>query len=160
MSSAQEAAFRIQAPNSVARSIKVIALDAPAEAVVKRLSEAEWRQATFLTAAPPRDGCYLEQGMNGLADLSGRPRSLVEEVSSADLVVMVAAPGGHAEAASRVGEVCRLRQVMATALVISTATSSDDELSKTLAQVRPWSLMVVIADADDYVDATLVALRA
>jgi hypothetical protein len=161
MSSAAEAAFRIQAPNSLARSIKVIALDAPAEAVVKRLSDATSSRATFLTAVPPRDARDREQRMDGwLTDLAGAPRILADEVSSADLVVMMAAPGGRADAASRVGEVCRLKCVMATALVIGAATSSEDALSKTLAQLRPWSLMVVIADADDYVDATLAALRA
>jgi hypothetical protein len=30
----------------------------------------------------------------------------------------------------------------------------------TLAQLRPWSLMVVIAESDDYIDDMLTALRA
>jgi hypothetical protein len=163
MSSAAEAAFRVQAPNSLPRSIKVIALDAPAELVVKRLADAPWSQATFLTTVRRRGVSQRDHAAwldGGLTDLAGRPRSLADEVSSADLVVMVAGPGGLAESASRVGEVCRLERVMATALVIDAAASSEEALSKTLAQVRPWSLMVVIADADDYVDETLIALRA
>ena len=36
--SAAEARFRIDAPNSQPRSIKVIALDHPSEAIVKRLA--------------------------------------------------------------------------------------------------------------------------
>ena len=35
-----------------------------------------------------------------------------------------------------------------------------NELSKTLAQLRPWSLMVVIANGDDYIEDMLTALRA
>jgi hypothetical protein len=49
---------------------------------------------------------------------------------------------------------------MTTALIVGTASASDEAVSKTLAQVRPWSLMVVIADAPDYVDDMLDALRA
>jgi hypothetical protein len=161
MSSAVEAAFRIQAPNSLARTIKVIALDPPAAAVVRRLADAEWSQATFFTAVHHRDASDRERAVDAwLTDLAGHPRVLANEVSSADLVVMVAAPGGLADAASRVGEACRVARVMATAMVVGAAKSSDEALSKTLAQLRPWSLMVVIADADDYVEATLVALRA
>jgi len=51
MSSAAEARFRVQAPNSIPRAIKVIALDAAGEAVVRRLAEAVWNHATFFTAA-------------------------------------------------------------------------------------------------------------
>jgi len=32
--------------------------------------------------------------------------------------------------------------------------------ARTSRQLRPWSLMVVIANADDYIDDMLVALRA
>ena len=73
---------------------------------------------------------------------------------------MVATPGGHAEAASIIGEACSLKRVMTTALVVGATSASDDAVSKTLAQVRPWSLMVVMANPDDYIDDMLVALRA
>jgi hypothetical protein len=33
-------------------------------------------------------------------------------------------------------------------------------LAKSLAQLRPWSLMVVIASAEDYIADMLTALRA
>ena len=38
MSSAAEAKFRIDAPNSQPRAVKVIALDAPSERIVKELA--------------------------------------------------------------------------------------------------------------------------
>jgi hypothetical protein len=81
-------------------------------------------------------------------------------VDTADLVVMVAGPGGHASVASLVGEACSLRRVMTTSFIVGGRTASESELSKTLAQVRPWSLMVVLADADDYIEDMLTALRA
>ena len=47
--SAEEARFRVAYPNSVPRRIKVIALDRPAERVVRRLAQGGWHSATFLT---------------------------------------------------------------------------------------------------------------
>ena len=141
MSSAAEAAFRIQAPNSRPRTIKIIALDAQSEDVVRRLAAASWNQATFFTAA-------------------SFTKNLSDEVTGADLVVMVAMPGGNAQAASVIGEACSRQRVMTTALVVGSLTASDEALSRTLAQLRPWSLMVVIANADDYIEDMLAALRA
>jgi hypothetical protein len=141
MSSAAEAAFRVQAPNSRPRAIKVVALDTAAEAVVRRLAAGSWKQATFFTAET-------------------FTRNLTDEVGAADLVVMVAGPGGHAEAATFIGRACSDRRIMTTALVVDARTASDEALSKTLSQLRPWSLMVVIADADSYIEDMLEALRA
>src|SRR5687768_4871032 len=113
MSSAAEARFRIQAPNSKPRSITVIALDARSEAVVRRSANGSFSQATFLTASADVDG--------RLSDLAGRSRDVVDTVETADLVVMVATPGGHAEAAPIIGQACSLKRVMTTALVVSAA---------------------------------------
>jgi hypothetical protein len=59
MSSAAEARFRIDYPNSQPRAVKVIALDDASERVVKRVAQAPWQRATFFTSikfdgAPPR----------------------------------------------------------------------------------------------------------
>lgn len=141
MSSAAEAAFRIQAPNSKPRTIKIVALDAQSEDIVRRLAAASWNQATFFTAA-------------------SFTTSLGDEVAAADLVVMVATPGGNAQAASAIGEACSVHRVMTTALIVGSLTASDEALSRTLAQLRPWSLMVVIANSDEYIEDMLAALRA
>ena len=151
MSSAAEARFRVQAPNSTPRAIKVIALDAPAEAAVRRVAAAGWKHATFFTA---------ESGDGGLCDLAGDRRSITGEIETADLVVLVAGPGGEAHAASRVGEACSARRVMTTGFVVGAGSSRESELSKTLAQLRPWSLMLVMAASDDYIDDMMTALRA
>src|SRR5262245_5093026 len=105
MSSAAEARFRVQAPNSLPRTVTVIALDPGAAQAVRRLAETEWAHATFLTAQTGGD----------VADLSGQPRSLNDAVDRTDLVVLVAGPGGKAHAASIVGEACSRRRVMTTA---------------------------------------------
>jgi hypothetical protein len=162
MSSAAEARFRVQAPNSKPRAVKVIALDPPSEGVVKRLAAGSWN-ATFFTAsafsAAPHGGERFS--VDGwLSDLAGRAKNLVDEVATADLVVMVATAGENAQAASLIGEACSLRRVMTTALVLGSASTSDEELAKSLAHLRPWSLMVVIASAEEYIADMLTALRA
>jgi hypothetical protein len=164
MTSAAEARFRVQAPNSAARAIIVIALDVAAEGVVRRLAAGGWEHATFLSAASPgRPGgpANPPHGSTGVAltDLAGHVRS-VDEVGTADLVVFVAGPGGHAHATAPIGQACSLRRVMTTGFVVGVTSASEHALSATLAQLRPWSLMIVIARSDDYIDDMLAALRA
>ena len=165
MRSAAEARFRVQAPNSTPRAIRVIALDAAGEGVVRRLAGTGWKHATFFTAASRgepggRGDLSLASADDALSDLAGQTRSVTNEVDTADLVVLVAGPGGHAQAASLIGQACSLRRVMTTAFIVGVASASEKTLSETLAQVRPWSLMVVIADSDDYIDGMMTALRA
>src|SRR3954466_1730194 len=50
MSSAAEARYRIDYPNSKPRVVKVVALDAASEHVVKRVAERQWQRATFFTS--------------------------------------------------------------------------------------------------------------
>ena len=162
MSSGAEARFRIDAPNSTPRRVKIVALDRASEAVVASLARRPWNNASFFTAsafagAPPERG-FSMQGW--LADLTGRTRDLIDEVDSADLVVMVAAAGEDAGAAALIGEACSLRRVNTTGLILSGPSIADDTLSKTLAQLRPWYLMLVIAEGEDYVEDMLRALRA
>jgi hypothetical protein len=157
MASAAQAKFRIAAPNSRPRAVKVIALDPPAERAVKELAQAPWQGATFLTAtafsgAPRQDKPF---SMNGwLNDLAGRTKDLVDEV------VMVATAGENAAAAAIISEACSVKHVMTTALILGSATSSDDTMSKMLAQLRPHAMMLVIASADEYIKDMLTALRA
>jgi hypothetical protein len=163
MSSAAEARYRIDKPNSRPRAVKVIALDGPSERVVKELAASQWQSASFLTAsafsgAPRRDEPFSMGGW--LNDLAGRTKDLIEEVNSADLVVMVATAGQSAAAAAIIGEVCSLKHVMTTALVLGGASSSDEVLSKTLSQLRPHAMMLVISSADEYNKDMLTALRA
>lgn len=151
MSSAAEARFRVQAPNSMPRTIKVIALDGAAEAVVRRLAGGGWQHATFFTATTPPDA---------LCDLAGRRTAVRDEVDAADLVVLVAGPGGHAHAAAAIGQACSLRRVMTTGLVVGVTSAPEHDVSSTLAQLRPWSLMIVIASHDEFIDDMMTALRA
>jgi hypothetical protein len=165
MSSAAEARFRVEAPNSRPRAVKVIALDAASESVVKELARERWQGASFFTAsafAGGGPGGTLERFSLGgwLNDLAGRTKDLVAEIAAADLVVMVGSAGENAGAAAIIGEACAARHVMTTALILGTAGSSDEALSKLLAQLRPHAMMLVISSADEYIKDMLTALRA
>jgi hypothetical protein len=162
MSTAAEARFRIDAPNSKPRHVKVIALDPASEALVKHLAERRWNGASFFTAsafagAPPGRG-FSMQGW--LSDLAGRTKDLIDEVNGADLVVMVATAGESVQAAALIGEACSLKRVNTTGLIMGGVSATDEMLSKTLSQLRPWSLMLVIANGEDYIEDMLIALRA
>jgi hypothetical protein len=174
MSSAAEARFRIDYPNSEPRVIKVVALDETSERVVKRVAKQAWQRTDFFTSlkfggtdGTGGEGWSIKAGpmkpgsiKTWLSDLAGRTKALIEEVASADLVVMVASAGTSADAASVIGEACAARNVMTTALVIASAQRSDDDLSKTLAALRPYASMLVIASGDEYIGEMLAALRA
>jgi hypothetical protein len=163
MTTAEEARFRIDYPNSKPRAVKVVALDPPSEAVVKRLADRPWQRAAFLTAlkleGAPRGGAGWSM-QAWLSDLAGRTKDLIDEVATADLVVMISSAGTNAQAAAVIAEACAVRKVMTTALIIDSAAKSDAELSKTLASLRPYASMLVIASNEEYIEEMLVALRA
>jgi hypothetical protein len=160
MSSAAEARFRVQAPNSKPRATRVIALDAPSEAVVRGLAAAPGGSATFLTVVAAADRAGGEPPADAwLIDFTGRRALLQDEVRGADLVIMIAAAGGDARGAAAIGRACSHDRVTTTALVVGAAAVSEQDLSRTLAQLRPWSLMVVIAGNDDYIADMMTALR-
>lgn len=162
MSTAAEARFRIDAPNSKPRHVKVIALDPTSEAVVKHFARLRWNNASFFTAsefagAAPGRGFSMP---GWLSDLAGRAKDLINEINGADLVVMVATAGENAYAATLIGEACSLKRVNTTGLILGGASATDEMLAKTLSQLRPWSLMLVIANDEDYIADMLIALRA
>ena len=142
MSSAAEARFRIPAGASVARAVVVIGLDAAGEDVVARLALSPWPGVRFYPAAA------LERGERAL-----------DEITDGDLVVMVVTAGADARAAERIGRACSDRRVHTATFVLRDAGTADTELATTLAQVRPWSLMVVIASDADYVGDLLRSFR-
>ena len=152
MSSAPESRFRIPEPPPTARIVKVLALDPASDAVVSRLAEQEWTGTIFLLQ-PAADAADPDL-------LSGRLiTSVFDEIASADLVVMVVAAGADARAAAPIGAACRDRGVTAATCVIGAASASHKALSRTLAHVRPWSQMVIVASNDDYVEDLLRSLR-
>ena len=144
MSSAVEARFRLDAPNSRPRGVKVIALDARSESLVDDLARRRWNGAVFLAAA----------------DLVSDAARLRDEIDTADQVVMVATAGEHVRDVALIGEACSRRRVTTTGLVVRDDKTTDQALSETLGLLRPWMLMLVVAGSGDYVEDMLRALRA
>ena len=155
---AQESRFRIDAPNAAPRRVKVIALDAPSAALMRRLAQAPRQHATFLTAL---GGAKAGQPVGAwLAGLAGETTGLIEEIASADVVVTLSSAGENAEMAGVVAEACRAQGKMLTALVLDRDRIAAEHLLKTLLPLRPHAAMLVVAQDEDYVEAMLTALRA
>jgi len=159
MTTAAALRFRIQEPNARVRATSVIALDPASEPFVARLAEDRWNHATFLKSPEDVGAAGPDADEGWLTTFDGRRTRIREAVDSADQVIMVAAAGGRADAAALIGRACSDRRVTTTALIVGAADAADADISKTLAQLRPWSLMVVIASSDDYVRDMMTALR-
>jgi hypothetical protein len=95
-----------------------------------------------------------------LSDLSGLTRQLLEEIDGADQVVMIASAGEGVPAAAIIGEACSLKRVATIALIVRAPSATDQALARTLAQLRPWALMLVVASSEAYIADMLGALRA
>jgi hypothetical protein len=164
MSSAKEAAFRIQYPNSKPRAIKVIGLDEAAAEVVRRTAgQQDWQSATFFTGLSAKWDPQRPWGTPvhaSLTDLDGATRDLEAEIASANLVVMVSSAAAHAEAAALIAELCSMNRVMITGLLLRSESTSDAELAQSLKELRPHAPMLVISSGEEYVGAMLAALRA
>ena len=159
MTTAAALRFRIQEPNARVRATSVIALDPASEPFVARLAEDRWNHATFLKSPEDVGAAGPDADEGWLTTFDGRRTRIREAVDSADQVIMVAAAGGRADAAALIGRACSDRRVTTTALIVGAGDAADADISKTLAQLRPWSLMVVIASSDDYVRDMMTALR-
>lgn len=141
-STAAETRFRIPGGASVARAVRVVALDPASDRLVSALSKDEWRAISFFGSSDAGPG--------------GR---LLQDVTPGDLVVMVAAVGADVPAAAVVGRACSDRRVPTATFVVRPSSVSDAALSKTLAQVRPWSLMLLILSDPNYVEDLLRSFR-
>lgn len=161
-----ESRFRIQHPNSKPRLVKIIALDGAARALVDEVARLPWSRAVFFTAlsfsaqpAAPKGG---EPGslQGWLRDVAGQTKDLIQEIDTADLVVMVSSAGEDAEAALLIGEACAVRRITTIGLVVQGPMTSEEETSRTLKALRPVTGMLVIANGTEYIEAMLAALRA
>jgi hypothetical protein len=115
-------------------------------------------EARFRIQTPPQTNRAVK-----VVDLDSATASditrLIAEVDGADLVLMLVSAGGNAAAAATIGERCSARRVMTHTVIVRAASATDSALARTLAQVRPWSLMVVVVNDDDYVDDILKSFR-
>ncbi len=182
---AAEARYRISYPEVARRNSRVIALDGEAAAIVRRLAGRHWSGGHFLvfeTTVPGRgarndgarndgarnDGARNDGAANGSAGAPGacpadaRLRRadgtqvlLSDELSDADVVVMLAAVHASAEAASVIGDACAARSIMSAGLVVPGGGAADAVVSA----LRPNAMVLVILQDGEDVPEILSALR-
>lgn len=160
MTTAHEASFRIQYPNSLKRAVKVIALDKVAAGIVDEVSRQPWNGAAFFTslAFSAQPGQSLEAW---LQDLHGRTMDLVSEVAASDFVVVITAAGEDARSVTVVADACKAHNKSLVGLVVPQGETDDEtHVNASLNHLRPHTKMLVVAHGADYVQAMLTALRA
>lgn len=154
--STAEARFRIDYPDQATRASRIIALDADAAAIVRRLADEHWSGGHFLVYA----STVPVNGAAGSADAKlcttdGASALLSDELEDADIVVMIATRAAEAEAASVIGDACAARMIMSAGMVVSVADGVDHVVSA----LRPNAMVLVVLKNPDDVPAILAALR-
>lgn len=164
VTTASEARYRVQYPNSQKRAVKVIALDAASAALVDEIAREPWNGATFFTSlsfsADSEPGATAPGLGAWLQDLAGRTMELVSEIETSDFIVVVSAAGEDARAVSVIADACTLHHKSLVALVVPQPGASDADVAASMSHLRPYARMLVIASGADYITAMLTALRA
>lgn len=155
---AAEARYRVDYPNSKARATRILALNEAAAGLMRRITEAPWNGAHFLTFVASRSPAGLEMLPVDavLRTPDGAETSLIDELNGADVVVMIATAGSDAEAAAIVGNACSVRSIMTAGLVVARGGGVDAAVSA----LRPYAAVLVVASDEEYVPEMLTALRA
>jgi hypothetical protein len=154
---AAEARFRIDAPIAPSRATRVVALDEGAARVVRRVAEQRWSGARFFTCAPPAS----REDEAGVADVilrstDGSSSRLSEELTGADVAVMVATANDGAAVASAIGDACTLRGIMTAGLVLA----DGHDTAAAVAALRPHARVLMVTHDEQDVSEVLTALRA
>lgn len=153
-SSAAEAAFRVQYPNSLRRASRVIALDRVAARLMHGISEDDWKGARFMIVSPIPPN-PLDRGV-ALTDENGTLLDSEAELNGADVIVMIATTDEGAAAAAVIGKMARARGVMTAGIVVPDQANAD----AVMRALRPSASVLVMASDADYLPAMLSALRA
>ena len=164
VTTAHEASFRIQYPNSKRRAAKIIALDKGSAALVDEISKQPWNGAKFFTSlsfAAATEPGTTGAGMKAwLGDIAGRTMDLVAEVEEADFVVVITSAGEDARAASIISDACKAHSKTLIGLVVPRDGANEADVAASLEHLRPHTRMLVVASGRDYIEVMLTALRA
>jgi hypothetical protein len=156
---AAEARYRIDAPIVASRATRVVALDPGAEPMLRRVAAEQWAGAKFFTctSAPPadvRDGTVADVVLRSATD--GSETRLSEELTDADVAVMVATGNDGAVAATAIGDACTLRGIMTAGVVLAQGHDAD----AAVAALRPHARVLLVTQDERDVTEVLTALRA
>ena len=145
--SAAESRFRVQAPNSLARDILVVALDERSSTLGGTLDTQSWRCAEFanFAMAAPR---------------GGEDWSVILERHDFDLIVMVGTAGGDLSGAEAIGEKGVARGIKMASVLVSPQGTPPAVISECLLDLRPWSRTLALISSADHLPGVLHALGA
>lgn len=151
---AEEARFRIDAPIHGRQGARVVALDAAANEVVRRVAGQPWHAARFFTLAPrtpPADG--NGSAAPALRSLDGATTGLADQLAAADMVVMVATDAGDGQAAAAIGNACAARGIMTAGLILGDGHAA-------IGALRPYARVLMVTTDETDIAEVLTALRA
>lgn len=154
-----EARFRVQYPNSLTRASRIFALDAAAAEAMYAVTEEPWNGARFLTVC--KGGAMDANDIDALplSAPHGAKAILSEELDGADVVVLLASSLADSNAAEIIAREAHRRRIMVAALALNGAAGQAG-LDKTVAALRPFASVLVVASDSEFIPAMLSALRA
>jgi len=158
--SAEEAKYRVQYPNFIARTSRIFALDPPAAEAMYAVTEDPWENAHFLTLLA--DSAITSETPAQdipLCHPDGTATNLNTELTGADIVVLLATRNSSEAAAEMIARECSKRKIMCAGLALG-RSSSPKALNKVVNAMRRFVRVLVVAQDDDYIPAMLTALRA
>ncbi len=144
-----ESQFRVQAPNSVARAILIVALDAESGKLGALLVDQDWHNATFVKFMVVDGGSVAAESWRTAFD--GR---------NFDLVVMIGTIGQDLAEATAIGETCMLRAVKISGVLMEPENTDPQQVSDCLRLVRPWTHTLAVVGEGQYLPGLLHALGA
>lgn len=147
---ARESQYRIDRPNSVGRTSKVLALDVQAVDILRELAGYDWQGAEFVAVG--QDDCRL------ITAGAEQRVSLAEALDGADVVIMVVTSATDADQVNRVGRYCSDNRVMTTGFVLD--EPGNPALKPILIAVRSCVVSLVLESDRDSLIECLRALRA
>ncbi len=132
-----ESSFRVQSPNSAARNILVVALEATSARLGLRLDEHPWRRTQFVNFEP--------HNMSNAAGAENWRAAL--DRTDLDLVVIVGSIGQNLSAVAAIGEACVLKDVKVSGVLVADSEAEPGLISAGLRMMRPWThTLAVISD--------------
>jgi hypothetical protein len=147
---AAESRYRIDAPIAPSRGARVIALDEGAAEVARRVAGESWANARFFACTGSDTGALTLTGIGGAA------ADLREQLSGADVVVMIATEDSGAACAYAIGRTCWEKSIMTAGIVLGDGYDAEHAV----AALRPHARVLLPSGDDSDVIELLTALRA
>ncbi|MGB3483567.1 MAG: 3-methyl-2-oxobutanoate hydroxymethyltransferase [Mycobacterium sp.] len=136
---------------------RIIALDRGSRSIVEQVSRHGWGGARFfyVTERPGQPDIVVGDCVP-LCTLRGSPADLRDELSSADVVVMVATGRAESRVVAQIGAACTVRAIVTAGLVIGERAQTSGAVSA----LRPHARVIMTSQDERDVIEVLTALRA